>query len=116
MALARWLVVLASSLAAAVVIVVIYLPTTDKCSAASQLIEDPLEALVSADPGYPPIDTSVGALEDGSIVDYIRGPCDSENWWGTVTVWLVIWGPMCGALVGAGYVSARHGGPKPFVK
>jgi hypothetical protein len=109
MALARWLIVFASSLAAAVIIVVIYMPTLDKCSAAPLIVEDPIAAFISADPGYP-------LVEDRPPGDYLGGPCGNENWWGPVTVWLLIWGPMCAALIGAGYVSARHGGSSPLQK
>jgi hypothetical protein len=117
MSIVRWLVPIAMAIAAAIFIVVIYVPTNDKCSAANLILEDPLTALTSVDPGLPTAEAQEAELrESNAIVDYIRGPCNRDNWWGPVTVWLLIWGPMCATLIGAGYVSARHGGSWPMLK
>jgi len=113
----RWLVPIAMAIAAAIFIVVIYVPTNDKCSAANLILEDPLTALTSVDPGLPTAEAQEAELrESNALVDYFRGPCNKDNWWGPATVWLLIWGPMCATLIGAGYVSARHGGSWPMLK
>jgi hypothetical protein len=113
---ARWISVIAPALVAAVFISILYLPTTDKCAATSLIVDDPFAALLSPYPDYPPrivVDTR-GASSTVAVMPLPR--CTRDEWWGPLTVWLFLWAPICAALVGTGFVAARHGGVPSFFR
>ena len=113
MALARWISVLVPAIAAAAIVLLLFIPMTDKCSAASQIVENPVAALVSRFPDHPAVIVGPGVPNAVVTPDIIvlPPPCPRNEWWGPTMMWLFLWGPICVSFVGAGFVAARHGGP-----
>jgi hypothetical protein len=102
MALARWTSVLVSAIACALFVVLIFAFSGGYCTASPRIISKPVDALLSTP--WP----NERLFSPYAIVD---PPCTYADWPSFVTTWLILWGPICLFIAGAGFVAARHGGP-----